>query len=472
MYFLLAWFHAIVQERLRYTPLGWSKKYEFNESDLKCGCDTIDRWIDDTAQGRGNLPPDKIPWDALCTLMSQSIYGGRIDNNFDQLLMNDFVKYIFQPSTFDSNFKLVEKLDGDSGKSLMIPEGMRREEFMRWMEKLPDSQTPSWLGLPNNAETVILQTKATGFIQKLLKMQSVTEDEDLAYQDLDFSTGAEKKSVVGGDQRPQWMVNLNNLVQTWLDIIPKEKLSPLKRTVENIKDPLYRFFEREVTIGRKLLNTVMGDLTDISQVCELKKKQTNYIRSLLSDLQKGIVPKSWKKYIVSPEVTINPWIVDFSERIKQLYKIANAAQTGATALRELSVWLGGLFTQEAYVTATRQSVAQVKGYSLEELQLSVSVHDTEEPLDSSSYGVTGLKLMGAQCVAGKLLITEDIMTDLPYTKISWIRAADVKPMGKTITLPMYLNNSRTELIVTLDFSTDQDKFYERGVAILCSGLSG
>ena len=42
--------------------------------------------------GRDNLPPDKIPWDALCTLMSQSIYGGRIDNNFDQLLMNDFVK--------------------------------------------------------------------------------------------------------------------------------------------------------------------------------------------------------------------------------------------------------------------------------------------------------------------------------------------------------------------------------------------
>ena len=37
--------------RLRYTPLGWSKKYEFNESDLKCACDTIDRWIDDTAKG-------------------------------------------------------------------------------------------------------------------------------------------------------------------------------------------------------------------------------------------------------------------------------------------------------------------------------------------------------------------------------------------------------------------------------------
>ena len=49
LYFLLAWFHAIVQERLRYAPLGWSQKYEFNESDLKCACDTLDTWIDSVA---------------------------------------------------------------------------------------------------------------------------------------------------------------------------------------------------------------------------------------------------------------------------------------------------------------------------------------------------------------------------------------------------------------------------------------
>jgi len=49
LYFLLAWFHAIVQERLVYVPLGWSKRYEFNESDLRCACDTIDIWIDSVA---------------------------------------------------------------------------------------------------------------------------------------------------------------------------------------------------------------------------------------------------------------------------------------------------------------------------------------------------------------------------------------------------------------------------------------
>ena len=52
LYFLLAWFHAIVQERLRYAPLGWSKRYEFSESDLRVACDTLDTWLDAVAQVR------------------------------------------------------------------------------------------------------------------------------------------------------------------------------------------------------------------------------------------------------------------------------------------------------------------------------------------------------------------------------------------------------------------------------------
>ena len=56
LYFLLAWFHAVIQERLRYAPLGWSKKYEFGESDLRSACDTVDTWLDDTAKVRGNTP--------------------------------------------------------------------------------------------------------------------------------------------------------------------------------------------------------------------------------------------------------------------------------------------------------------------------------------------------------------------------------------------------------------------------------
>lgn len=190
MYFLLAWFHAIIQERLRYAPLGWSKKYEFGESDLRSACDTVDTWLDDTAkasvgcawaevegkpsetrwwrivcarltrsrsgrcrrrereggrepavesgrpgapaphtltslplQGRQNISPDKIPWSALKTLMAQSIYGGRVDNEFDQRLLNTFLERLFTTKSFDSEFKLACKVDGH--KDIQMPDGIR-----------------------------------------------------------------------------------------------------------------------------------------------------------------------------------------------------------------------------------------------------------------------------------------------------------------------------------------------------------
>lgn len=56
-----------------------------------------------------------------------------------------------------------------------------------------------------------------------------------------------------------------------------------------IQDPLFRFFEREVKMGAKLLQDVRQDLADVVQVCEGKKKQTNYLRTLINELVKGMV---------------------------------------------------------------------------------------------------------------------------------------------------------------------------------------
>ena len=40
---VLAIFHAVVQERRTYIPQGWSKYYEFNESDIRAGADVLDQ---------------------------------------------------------------------------------------------------------------------------------------------------------------------------------------------------------------------------------------------------------------------------------------------------------------------------------------------------------------------------------------------------------------------------------------------
>lgn len=55
--------------------------------------------------------------------MAQSIYGGRIDNEFDQRLLNTFLERIFTTSSFDSEFKLALKVDGH--KDIKMPDGIR-----------------------------------------------------------------------------------------------------------------------------------------------------------------------------------------------------------------------------------------------------------------------------------------------------------------------------------------------------------
>ncbi|XP_059178510.1 cytoplasmic dynein 1 heavy chain 1-like isoform X2 [Physella acuta] len=473
LYFLLAWLHAILQERMRYTPLGWAKKYEFTESDLRVACDMLDVWIDSVAMGRTNLPPEKVPWDAIRTLLSQCIYGGKIDNDFDQRLLNTFVNKLFTPKSFEGDFILVDDLDGIKGKHILMPDGVRREQFVQFVDNMEGSQTPSWLGLPNNAEKVLLTTQGSCMMANLLRMQ-LLEEEVVVSPD-------EQKRMADG--RPAWMRTLHTSVTAWLQLVPKESaaeaLSGMKRTVENIKDPLFRFFEREVNAGAKLLIDVRRDLQDMIKVCDGEKKPTNHHRSMMADLVKGIIPSSWRRYNVPAGLTVIQWITDFSMRVKQLQVIAQATQGGARELKNLQVWLGGLFIPEAYITATRQFVAQANHWSLEELHLDVLVQSAKAAtLDDCSFSVTGLKLQGALCKDNKLQLSTTISTELPLTILRWIRLEKgTDPSKGKVTLPVYLNATRSQLLFTLDFAAaDQTEgkdhsFYERGVAIISSDLS-
>ena len=69
----------------------------------------------------------------------------------------------------------------------------------------------------------------------------------------------------------------------------------MRRTVENIKDPLFRFFEREVNAGARLLLDVRRDIQEVMQVCQGEKKPTNHHRTLLAELAKGIYSVTTKK---------------------------------------------------------------------------------------------------------------------------------------------------------------------------------
>lgn len=228
LYFLLAWFHAIVQERLRYVPLGWSKTYDFNDSDMSSAFGTIDSWLNTVSKGRTNIDPATIPWDALRTLIKQSVYGGRVDSDFDQRILDAFVDGLFTSAAYNVDFNLVSSISGS--QLLGVPDGTKMEHFLSWVHALPDHEPPSWLSLPPTAERVIAVaqgksergfsflnilnhvTPGNELLGKLRKMRMLADDDEGV-----LSTTAVKSQSF---QQPAWMRTLLERCREWLDQLP------------------------------------------------------------------------------------------------------------------------------------------------------------------------------------------------------------------------------------------------------------
>ncbi|KAI9460162.1 dynein heavy chain protein 1 [Lactarius psammicola] len=242
LYFLLAWFHAVVQE-----------------------APTI---------RRANVDPAQIPWDAIRTLIKQSVYGGRVDSDFDQRILDAFVDGLFSPAAYNVDFDLVPSTANDH--LLTAPDGTKLDNFLSWVKGLPDREPPAWLSLPPTAERVIAIAQAT--------------------------SGPAKGSAL---QQPAWMRVLYERCKDWLSQLPSAFRTLQKQAVDN-QDPLYRLFLREGSTGQKLLSSVRRDLTDVVKVCEGQLKQTNHLRTLMSSLTKGTIPDHWRRYKISSTALPKP----------------------------------------------------------------------------------------------------------------------------------------------------------------------
>ncbi|SNX83960.1 cytoplasmic dynein heavy chain 2 [Melanopsichium pennsylvanicum] len=467
LYFLLAFFHATLTERLRYTPLGWSKPFEFNDSDAAAALDVIEGWVSSVAKGRANVDPQQLPWDAIKSLLKQSVYGGKVDNDPDQTLLDSFVNELFCPAAYDVDFRLVK----DEKRPLIAPEGTKMETFISWVQGLPEQQPPEWLALPPSAEKVIAAAQGTALLSKLVKMKQLADDDD------DEVVGHEKSASAGGggggatqdsstasaSVQPTWMKALRTNAMQWLQVLPASVTS-LDVDTNSVQDPLYRFWAREHRTGCSLLSIVRKDLLEVVSVCDGASRQTNHNRSLLSDLAKAVIPPLWRRYCVPKSMTLPEWIVDLRARLEQLERVTKeSAELAGGGYDLVEVMLGNLFAPGAYLTATRQKVAQESKVSLENLELRLLLNDKGAGLEKGKFGIRGLKLEGADWdeVAKKVRLNDGGVTNLGLTALVWMQKKDAKvtteqanegnkPGRPKVLLSVYLNHDRSQqLFATL-----------------------
>ena len=283
VYFLLVWLHAVVEERLRYVPVGWTKSYEFTEADLKCALSSIDRWIMNASHGLSHMDPESFNWKAVCSLLSQSYYGGRIDNTFDDELLTALIQQLFVPQSFDSHFPLVQYSlpDGSVQTIVVAPEGTCKHDFEEWVNSLPVYNSPIWLGLPATAEERLLSTQGNEILHELALIQDSIDN---------YTTDTIKDHIVSSN-----ISSLASSVEKWLSVLLLN-IQPLQCTSQNLQNPLFRFFNREVQAICQLQHIVIEDLKFILSVCQGKVKSTHQIRLLMKLLSQDRIPDSWSCY--------------------------------------------------------------------------------------------------------------------------------------------------------------------------------
>ena len=452
LHFLLAWFHAVIGERLRYVPIGWSKFYEFNESDQKCALEAIDEWINIHAKDRSNISPNSIPWDAIRTIIHQSMYGGKIDNEYDMKILESLVNLYFNEKTYDLNYPLFKTSSENQANVLMVPEKSNNAGYLEWVNALPNVESPEWSGLPNNAEKLVRETASRRFITEMNKIQGVEEEE----------LGSNESA--GKSAQASWLVTLQEKGEKLLKALP-EQVKPLTATEQSNNDPIFRFLLREVAVASKLLNKVRDDLKQLISMAKGEGKSTNELRDIAKNVFNDSVPKVWQIYSTL-ELNVTEWILDFKNRITQLNKITQASDYGRSGL-----WIGGLIFPEAYLTATRQSVAQELKVPLDELMLSVELVKNITTVDKQSFVLKGLCIEGAEWNydEDKLIMTDSLYSQLPPFLLKWSVKKDAN-MKNIFPIPVYMNTMRKNLLFSVFIKNESvlsdSDWYQRGIALV------
>ncbi len=165
---------------------------------------------DKVAGGAEYVSPEAIPWAALRAILGESVYGGKIDNTFDGsllsyvpvavcafaqwsrvseaiaaafegreldavapvvpvglsvalLLCRTMLEQVFVPESFKADFALI-RIPGSAGAAATEvrapePSVLTHDALLAWVDSLPSSPPPTWLGLASTADNRLLMLK-------------------------------------------------------------------------------------------------------------------------------------------------------------------------------------------------------------------------------------------------------------------------------------------------------------------------
>jgi len=136
MLFGLCFFHALIQERCSYGPLGWNIPYQFSEPDRQISMDQLRMFLEEN---------DTIPYKALNYTAAECNYGGRVTDTHDRRTINFILTDFYCEDILKDAYRF------SSSGVYYAPQYQTLNGYVEYIRSLPINQMPEAFGLHANA---------------------------------------------------------------------------------------------------------------------------------------------------------------------------------------------------------------------------------------------------------------------------------------------------------------------------------
>ncbi|XP_008202999.3 dynein heavy chain 3, axonemal [Nasonia vitripennis] len=446
--FSICFFHAVIQERKNFGPLGWNIPYEFNESDLRISVMQLQMFLNNYKT---------VPFEALLYLIGDCNYGGRVTDDKDRRLLISLLQKYLNP-------EVVARPDYSFSPSGLyrLPENTNYQGCLNYIETLSITQLPEVFGLNQNADI----TKDNRESMQLLSGALLTQTQ----------LGGESES----DKSNETMV---------LDLASEilEKM-PEQFDVEYIEEKFPVIYENSMnTVLRqecirfnRLTGVIKISLKNVRRAIKGEIVMTSNLEEIFRSMSIGRVPDEWQKKSYPTLKPLSSYISDLLQRIDFLQKWIDE---GAPTV----FWISGFFFTQSFLTGVLQNHARKHTIPIDHLDFEFEItryensEEIKKPPESGVY-IRGIYLQGARWNRATMELDESlpkVMFDLlpiiwlkpgikaEFTKSPVYHAPLYKTSERRGVLATTGHSSNFVMVILLASSMNEDHWIARGVACLC-----
>ncbi|KAM9314768.1 dynein axonemal heavy chain 6 [Pholidichthys leucotaenia] len=327
--FGICFFHAVVQERKKFGPLGWNIRYEFNDSDRECALLNFNLYCKDGA----------IPWDALIYITGEITYGGRVTDAWDQRCLRTILKTFFSPETLNSGYAYAP-----SGV-YYAPETDTLEQYKNYIESLPIIDDPEVFGMHDNANLAFQRQETMTLIDTILDVNPRSSAHLGAKSDDDVVCELAESILAKLPER----LDMDEAVETLFVRDKNDRLNSLTTVLCQEMDRFNNLL-RVLRMSLVTLKKAIAGLVVMSE--EMDRIYTSFLNNQ--------VPTLWANSAYPSLKSLGSWVKDLALRTSFI-------QTWIIRGQPKSFWISGFFFPQGFLTGVLQNHARCYGLPIDEL---------------------------------------------------------------------------------------------------------